>query len=343
MGGVFLLAGVLLRRKIRLLVLLSLLLAGGGVQAGRECEMPLRGINLVPLPSGWYKGAPEFVFPTDDHIAYYKRVGMNAIRLPIVWENMQPELKGNLDVRYLSHTLDFIKRAGAHDMKVVIDLHNYGRYRGELVGSVAVSAESFGDFWTRVARIFSRFSAVYGYGLMNEPHDTNGLWHKVAQAGVDGIREVDRDRMIFVGGDSWSNPELWPKVNPSRFVVDPSNRVTYEAHLYLDDDFSGKYRSPAASTDVERRVEKRLKPFIDWLASKGERGVIGEVGVPMEDPRWLAGLQRFLDMSDEACLDWFMWAGGAWRADYELSLEPINGGDRPQVELIRRHMARSRK
>ena len=54
--------------------------------------------------------------------------------------------------------------------------------------------------------------------------------------------------------------------------------------------------------------------------------------------RWLQALGRFLDMADSACLNWFMWAGGAWRPNYELNLEPIDGKDRPQIELIRSRM-----
>ena len=58
----------------------------------------------------------------------------------------------------------------------------------------------------------------------------------------------------------------------------------------------------------------------------------------MDDPRWLLALQKFVDMSNTACLDWFMWAGGGWRETYELSLEPIAGKDRPQVELLRKSL-----
>ncbi len=304
-------------------------------QAFAACPAPIRGINLVPLPSGWYKGAAELQFPTAAHIAYYKEVGMNAIRLPIVWETMQPTLNGELDARYLEHAIDLLDKANAQGMKVLIDLHNYGRYRTKLIGSADVPASAFKDIWTRLAGAFSRHPAVYAYGLMNEPHDTGGLWHTVAQSGVDGVREVDTTRPIYVGGDSWSNSQRWPVVNPVPFVTDPSNQIVYEAHIYFDDDFSGHYKTSVGSTDLSARTAQRLQPFLTWLAANGQRGAIGETGVPMDDPRWLQALKKFLDMSNTACLDWFMWAGGGWRETYELSLEPINGIDRPQIELLR--------
>ena len=65
------------------------------------------GINLVPLPTGWYNNAVEMKFPDESHIVYYKNVGMNAIHLPLNWEEMQPTLDGPLNPRYIQHALEF--------------------------------------------------------------------------------------------------------------------------------------------------------------------------------------------------------------------------------------------
>lgn len=328
----------MLNKLLRLYVL-ALFLLVPCAQLYAACQPVMRGINLVPLPSGWYNGASEFKFPTATHIAYYKGVGMNAIRLPITWEAIQPSLYGELNERYVMHALEFLDMADTQGMKVLIDLHNYGRYQKNLIGSEAVPARAFSDIWTRLAGVFSKHRAVYAYGLMNEPHDTAGLWHQVAQAGVDGIRAVDMSRRIYVGGDSWSNSQRWPQVNPAPFVTDPANRVVYEAHIYFDDDFSGRYKTPVGNTDLTARAAQRLQPFLNWLKANGQRGAIGEFGVPMDDPRWLQAFDKFLDMADEHCLDWFLWAGGGWRETYELSMEPINGKDRPQIELLRKRLA----
>lgn len=324
-------------RNIFSSILIAWGLVGWGVEA---CESQMRGINLVPLPSGWRNGAPELVFPKVEHISYYRSVGMNSIRIPLNWETLQPSLFGDLNFRYLRQLFEFLDQADAQDMKVLIDLHNYGRYQKQLVGSPAVPAEAFRDLWARLAKVLAGKNAVYAYGLMNEPHDTEGLWHKVAQSGVDGIRSVDTTRQIFVAGDGWSNAQRWPKVNPVPFVTDPARKLVYEAHTYFDDDFSGRYRTPAGNTDLAERAEQRLQPFLDWLRRNGQRGAIGEFGVPMDDPRWLQAQERFLDLADQACLDWFVWAGGAWRPTYELSMEPVSGKDRPQVELIRRRLSK---
>ncbi|MBK7355813.1 glycoside hydrolase family 5 protein [Propionivibrio sp.] len=314
---------------------LTILLLMSLTEAFAACPPRMRGINLVPLPSGWYNGAVEMQFPTATQIAYYKSVGMNSIRLPIHWEDLQPILGNDLDARFIGHTVDFLDQAHAQGMKVLIDLHNYARYRNQLVGSPAVPASAFRDVWKRLAAALVNHPAVFAYGLMNEPHHTGGLWHTVAQSGVDGIREIDAVRPIYVDGDGWSNSQNWPKENPLPFVNDPSKKIVYEAHIYFDDDFSGRYKTPLGDADVAARATQRLQPFLSWLTTHGQRGAIGETGVPQDDPRWLAALTKFLDMTDAACVDWFMWAGGGWRESYELSLEPINGKDRPQIKLLR--------
>jgi endoglucanase len=322
-------------RRIAAAALLALLPL---TQADAACNNRLRGINLVPLPTGWYNGAVEMKFPDASHITYYREVGMNAIRLPLYWEEMQPILNGSLNARYLQHTREFLDNAHAQGMKVLIDLHNYARYRNVLIGSNDVPVSSFAGFWKQLAAALKSHPAVFAWGLMNEPHHTNGTWPALAQAGVNAIRTEDGSRPIYVSGDNWSNSQTWPSYHPAPFVSDPANRIVYEAHIYFDDNFSGKYVTPIGSTDVATRTTQRLKPFLDWLQIHGQHGAIGETGVPMDDPRWLQALSRFLDMTDVACTDWFMWAGGAWRPTYELNLEPIDGQDRPQIELIRSRM-----
>ena len=43
---------------------LTILLLMSLTEAFAACPPRMRGINLVPLPSGWYNGAVEMQFPT---------------------------------------------------------------------------------------------------------------------------------------------------------------------------------------------------------------------------------------------------------------------------------------
>lgn len=307
------------------------------------CKLPERGINLagaefapMRIPGVVNK---DYTFPTATKIQYYDEAGFTAIRLPFTWERIQPVLFKALDPVYLSRIIKFLDEAARRNQRVVLDLHNYGRYRENIVGTETVPAKAFLNLWQRLAGALGNHRALLAYGLMNEPHNMEGHWPQVAQAGVDGVRASDHMHDIYVAGECWSNAHHWPSVNPKPFVTDPSGLVVYEAHIYFDADYSGHYSLPTNDTlDLALLVEQRLQPFIDWLSKYGQRGVIGEWGVPGDDPRWLHAMDKFLDLADQNCLSWFYWAGGMWSSTYPLSLEPIKGIDRPQMVLLRKKL-----
>lgn len=306
----------------------------------------LRGVNLAGaefgednLP-GTY--GQTYIYPNAAELDYYKSKGLTLIRLPFRWERLQRSLHSPLDAAELARMDEFVSAARARGMRVILDPHNYARYHGNLIGSAAVPNSAFTDFWRRLAGHYGGETAIYAYGLMNEPHDTNGLWPAAAQAGVDGIRAVDMTHAILVPGDGWSGAWSWQQHNANLSVRDPANNFMYEAHQYFDDNHSGTYD---ASYDQEGAYPNvgvdRVRPFVDWLKARGARGFLGEYGVPGDDARWLTVLDNFLGYLDANGIGGAYWAGGPWWNDYRLSVEPVNGQDRPQMGVLMRHLGRS--
>jgi endoglucanase len=111
----------------------------------------------------------DYFFPSKDQIAYFKKIGFHSIRLPILWERLQPELYGPLDQQYLAGIISVLDGAAENDMPVVIDLHNYAHYRDKVVGGQAVPSQAFFDVWQKIAGALNKYKALYAYGLMNEP------------------------------------------------------------------------------------------------------------------------------------------------------------------------------
>jgi endoglucanase len=315
----------------------SLVLCIAPVSAAPHCADARIGINLAGAEFGKHPGREghDYRFPTAEQIAYFKKVGFRAIRLPVRWERLQPVLHGALDERYLSGIVTFLDNAQAHGVDVLIDLHNYARYDRQLLGTEAVPASAFFDVWQRLARALNSHQALHGYGLMNEPYNTAGLWHQVAQSGVDGVRSVDRTRRIYVAGERFSSAAAWEKVNPAPFVSDPVNLEVYEGHFYLDKDGSGKYVSTDPVKDPATFAQERMEPFIRWLERHGKTGAIGEWGVPADDERWLGAVDRVLEIAGAKCMRTYVWAGGNWSPVYKLSLQPLKGADK----AITRHFS----
>ena len=328
-----------------LLALVAQLQAPHGALAGGTTYP--RGVNL----SGGEFGSAlpgthdrDYTYPTGAELDYYKSKGLTLIRLPFRWERLQRGLYAPLDVGELARIDGVVAAASGRGMQVLLDPHNYARYRtasgDQLIGSAAVPNAAFADFWRRVAEHYRYESAIWAYGLMNEPHDTNGLWAAAAQAGVDGVRAGDPSKPILVPGDGWSSAGDWTRNNVNLAINDPAKNVLYEAHLYFDADNSGSYRGGYDAEGAYPTVGvDRAQNFVGWLRARGGRGFLGEYGVPDNDPRWLTVLDNTLSYLDSNGIGGTYWSGGPWWGEYPLSVEPRSGQDRPQMTILAKHPA----
>jgi hypothetical protein len=82
----------------------------------------------------------------------------------------------------------------------------------------------------------------------------------------------------------------------------------------------------------------RVKPFVEWLKKHGQRGYIGEFGVPDNNPRWNILMDNMLAYLKENCVPASYWAAGPGWGDYFMSVEPINGVERPQWPTLKKYM-----
>lgn len=302
--------------------------------------IPLVGINLAGaefaphvLPG---KLGRDFHFPEKRHLDYYRSKGIRLIRFPFLWERIQPELGERLNFRQVRLLKKVLSQAAANDQQVILDMHNYARYRGELIGSSEVPYEAYADVWRRLAQELKGHRGLLAYDIMNEPHGTVGLWPGAAQAAVDAIREVDRQTLVIIEGDRWANAWHWPRVNGSLDIQDPADNLMYQAHLYFDEDFSGKYLEPE-EVDPMLGVE-RARPFVEWLQRNGHRGFLGEYGAPDDAVSMLEAMDNLLDYLNRHCIPSAYWAAGPGWGDYALAIEPRNRQDRPQMDILQKHI-----
>ncbi len=203
-----------------------------------------RGINLASAEfndersPGIY--GKDYIYPSPDDLDYYARKGFTVVRLPYRWERLQHALFARLDESELDRINTVVTAAHARNMRVILSPHNFGRYRlngkATLIGTGDVPIKAFADFSNKIAAAFAANEGVYALSLMNEPHDSNGMWKQVAQAGLDAIRKADPNRLVLAPGDQWSEASKWPRFNDDFLLDDPSSRIMYEAHQYFDAD-----------------------------------------------------------------------------------------------------------
>lgn len=285
------------------------------------------------------KHGTNYIYPAESYYKKYAEQGLKLVRLPFLWERMQPQLNAELDaaqLALLTQSLDFAQKYG---VKVVLDMHNYYRYYKQPIGSETVPIPSFANAWKRIAQKVGNHPALSGYGLMNEPN-TKGLWPEAALAAAKEIRKVDKTHWIYVAGDRFSSAWHWPQSNTQLiadpWMRDPANKLIFEAHMYLDRDTSGLYIDKTETFAPDLGIN-RAKPFVDWLRTNNLRGFIGEMGVPNYAPDAIVAMDNLLGYLRENCVPLTYWAGGPWWGNYILALDVSGGAEQPQLPILRKH------
>lgn len=285
----------------------------------------------------------DYIYPQiAEEYQYFSEKGVKVIRLPIRWERVQHSAFEPLHGPDIDQIKDVLKVASKYDMKVIIDLHNFGRYYGHALS--IQEANQLADVWTKLAYTLRDEPGLYGYELMNEPHDLPGgskAWAGIAQFVVTEIRKVDQKTLILIPGYEWQSARNWSKINPYFPLSGLDSNIAYSAHIYFDSNGSGRYEK---SFDEDKRNTQigvtRSKDFREWLKKHNVKGMFTEYGVPHNDSRWLTAMDLFLESVEQEpnILGTVYWSAGPWWKNYPLSIEPRNGMDRVQMQTLKKYI-----
>lgn len=324
-------------------MMLTMAASAAGAQA--SC---LRGINLAGAEFGTPPGkhGVSHIYPTQETITYFAEQGFNTVRLPFLWERLQPKLSQGFDAQEFALLTQTVRRMRVLGLKVVLDPHNYARYQGQVIGSDTVPLTAFADLWARLAAQFGQDPGII-FGLMNEPHDMPAAdWLVAANAAIAAIRQVSSQNLILVPGTAWTGAHSWfddwyggSNASVMLGVKDPAGHFAFELHQYFDEDFSGKKDSCSRASDALASVDR----LSAWLRQNGKQGFMGEFGVT-RDPACITVAAQMTDRVDrdsDVWLGWAYWAGGDfWPAEEALNIQPVAGRDRPQLAGLRASLER---
>ncbi|EWS78070.1 glycoside hydrolase family 5 protein [Xylella taiwanensis] len=330
---------------LTLLTALTTVATAPPVYAG---NLTYAGINLSggefspsQKPGVLYK---DYIYPSPSDYAYFAQKGMNTVRLPVLWERIQPTLNDELDATQLSLILKAVEQAKANKLFVVLDIHNYGQHNDALIGSDKVPISAFADLWKRLSLHFANDKSVI-CGLMNEPHEiTSTDWVQAAQAAINAIRSTGANNLVLVPGTAYSTAQSWngtyygtPNAEALLKIHDPAGNLAFEVHQYLDEDSSG---TKDECTSTTAGAEK-LSAFTDWLRKYHKMGFLGEFAAGNNDTcnQALEGMLSYIEQNKDVWLGWTSWVSNPWFGpDYPFNLHPNDDGtDKPQMTILEPH------
>jgi endoglucanase len=310
-------------------------------------EKGLKGVNLAgaefnssKLPGKLNK---DYLYPNQADLDYILALGGNVIRLPFRWERIQPLLFGELAPAELLNLKSVVTAANKIHLCVILDIHNYGSYGKDPIGTDAVPVEAFHDLWTRLAAQFSDPEKTV-FGLMNEPAKMKiGLWASTAQSTVSEVRKSGAKNIILVSGGRWSGVHEWFKKidgisNADAFdaLEDKLARTWLEVHQYADSNFSGMGRECIGPD----RFEKMFISLSSWAKKNNQKLFLGEFGVS-QDANCLVALSEILKHVNDSDI-WrgsTYWAAGRWWGNYPFSIQMKEGVEPPQTIALRKYFS----
>lgn len=317
------------------------LAAAGCVDGKRMAGVNLTGAEFAPdkLPGTVFK---DYVYPDLADMRHFQAQGMNTFRLPFLWERIQPQLSGPLDPAELQRIKDAVAAARSLGACVILDVHNFGQYRGKPIGSPEVPRAALSDLWVRLLAAFPDPAGTV-FGLMNEPAQMSiAEWAATAQETLDALRKKGAAHLILVPGGGWSGAHSWQakdrgvsNADAFRSFRDPANNYMIEVHQYADGNFSG-----TGSSCIEpARLSAVMADMTQWAEATRQRLFLGEFGVAPNE-QCLKALTAIMNgmKNRSAWGGWTYWAAGKWLGPYPFSIQPEGNADRPQVAILKKGM-----
>lgn len=291
------------------------------------------GVNIAGAEFG------SAIWPTTGRTSYAQSEGYRLVRVPFLTNRVlnvgtSPWTAG-AGLETLASVVADITSKG---MIALVDMHEYGRVNGALIGVDSNASENFAIAWRIIANRLKGISNNICFGLSNEPNVQSATaWLSGANLAIAHIRDVGAGHPIFVMGSYWGGAHAWYGNDNNvvmQGVTDPISNVVIEAHQYFDTDSSGTHYDDASLTTAN--MADKMAGFTSWCRQYGFRGFIGEFGVQATT----AGVAKMGQMLDHIVANkdvyagWAYWAMGPW-GSYPYSVDSDVGPSVAQEVKLR--------
>ncbi|MCJ1419192.1 hypothetical protein MMC32_005545 [Xylographa parallela] len=256
--------------------------------------------------------------------------GFNLYRLPVGWQYLVNDvLGGPLDPNYSGDYDKLVQACLATGSHCLIDIHNYARWNGAIIGQGGPTNDQFASLWSQLATKYASESKVL-FGLMNEPHDLPdiNLWAASVQAAVTAIRTAGAtSQIILLPGNDYTSAESFVTGGSAAALCEVANpdgsktNLVFDVHKYFDSDGSG-----TSADCVSNQIDTSFSPLATYLRANNRQALLSETGGGSSNPGCLLAVCQalsYLDANSDVYLGYVGWAAGSFAPDYVLSMTPF--------------------
>ncbi|KAJ4465622.1 endoglucanase [Lentinula edodes] len=263
---------------------------------------------------------------------YTSTDGYNVFRLPVGWQFLtNGVLGGDLDADNLAEYDALVQTCLATGASCIIDIHNYARWNGLIIGQGGPTNDQFAAVWTSIATKYADEEKII-FGVMNEPHDIPdiNLWAGSVQAAVTAIRNAGATKqLILLPGNNWTSAETFVSngSGPALLTVtNPDGSTTgliFDVHKYLDFDNSGTNEEC-----VTNNIDSSWAPLATWLRENGRQAFNTETGGGnvASCVEYMCQQIAYQAQNADVFLGYVGWAAGNFAPTYVLGEAPTQSG-----------------
>ncbi|WWD22615.1 hypothetical protein CI109_107108 [Kwoniella shandongensis] len=325
---------MLVKQLIGVLALLATGLAAPLHQYNKRALPRLGGVNLAGCDFGMNTdGSSGTTYcPGTEQIAHFVKDGANVFRLPVGWQYLvgNNEASTSLDSTFFATYDNLVQSVLSQGAYAMIDIHNYARWNGQIIGQGGPSNDDFANVWSQLAKKYANDDKVI-FAIMNEPHDLDiNEWATTVQAAVNAIRAAGATtQTIALPGTGYTGVDTWSSGASDALlkITDPADSsnslLVIDAHKYLDGNGSG------ADSECTNNGVDSATQFAAWLKKNGRKAIISETGGgnTASCQTNLNQYLQYLSTNTDVFVGFTIWAAGSFATDYTLSITPNGDTD----------------
>lgn len=298
------------------------------------------GVNMAGFDFGMATNGTEdltqILIPPNDQMTHFVNDDkMNIFRLPVAWQYLVNNvLGGTLNSGNFANYDNLVQGCLGTGALCIIDIHNYARWNGGIVGQGGPTNAQLTNLWSQLAAKYAGESHVV-FGVMNEPHDipSISLWAATVQACVTAIRQAGAtSQIILLPGNDWTSAASFVSdgslaaLQTVRNLDDTTTNLIFDVHKYCDVDNSGSH-----AECVTNNIDTAFAPLAISLRAIGRQAMLTETGGgnTASCVTFVCEELAYLNSNADVYLGYVGWSAGAFQPswDYVDSLVPTESGN----------------